>query len=313
MSRKPRMFVPGGYYLITGRTVQGCYIMRPTRRVTDLMGGVIAKAQVRLPEVKIYNLVFLSNHYHIILSGPPADISQFMEFIGSNIAREVGRAVGWRDKFWAHRFKAQKILDEEAFDRLMAYMWAHGAKEGLVDEGKLWPGLQCIGELMTGVQRSFPWVDRTAQYFASLGRRKRLDDSAFTTFYPLRLSILPHLAGLDEARVRKVYRDIYQEACQLAEDKREGKASLGVEAVLAQDPHDSPKHFKRKPQPLCHSSCSRERTAYAESYRSFVEDFHKASARFRRGLPAVFPDHAFRPPLPFDWALSARASPHPQS
>ena len=310
MSRKPRMFIPGGMYLVTGRTIHGRYLLHPASRIRELIGGVLARAQHRYRDVRLYNLVFMSNHFHIIVSAPPEQLSAFMAYIQSNIARKVGALVGWRQKFWAHRFRAQEILDEEALERLMAYVWAHGAKEGLVDEGKHWPGLHCIGELLTGKERHFPWVDRTARYKAMRKKkRKHLPDSDFTTFYPLRLSPLPHLAKHGETERRKAYKSLYKEACELAEKKREGKAPLGVEAVLAQDPHDKPKVFKAKPQPICHSSCSKRRMRYRESYAEFTAHYRHASARLRSGSAADFPAFAFRPPLPFNWEAKAQAPP----
>jgi len=272
----------------------------------ELIGGVVARAQNRYPDVKLYNVVFMSNHFHMILSAPPAQISAFMAFIGSNIARKVGAHVGWRQRFWGSRFRAQEILDDEALEGMMAYLWGHGAKEGLVAEGKDWPGLHCIGELLSGAQRHFPWVDRTARYRAMRRKgRRNLCDSQFTTFYPLRLSPLPHFEELTKTKRQKAYKRLYREACELAEKKREGKAPLGVEAVLAQDPHDKPQVFKAKPQPICHTACPRRRMRYRESYADFIAHYRHASAQLRCGMAADFPPFAFRPPLPFDWKAQA--------
>ena len=61
------MFDEESVYFITGRTIQGRYLVHPKERLRDLVGGVIARAQVHYPEVELYNLVFMSNHYHLIL------------------------------------------------------------------------------------------------------------------------------------------------------------------------------------------------------------------------------------------------------
>jgi hypothetical protein len=37
-----------------------------------------------------------------------------MRYLNSNLARELGRLVDWRDKVWARRYQAIVISNEEA-------------------------------------------------------------------------------------------------------------------------------------------------------------------------------------------------------
>ena len=104
-----------------------------------------------------------------------AQLSEFLAYVESKLAREVGRHVSWRDKFWARRFSAEPILDDAALLRCLRYIFAQGVKEGLVDRADQWPGLTCIPELVHGIARSFPWFDRSAQHRA----RKKCGSSRF--------------------------------------------------------------------------------------------------------------------------------------
>lgn len=320
------MFEPGVLYLVTARTIHGRFLMAPHRGRDALIGGVVARALHLYREVRLYNIVTMSNHLHMIVSAPPEQISRFVGYVSSNIARTVGPRVDWRQKFWGTRFRAQPILDDEALEGLMAYLWAHGAKEGLVEEGKLWPGLQCIADLLNQKDRLYAWLDRTALFWARRKRKAKspplkeakrkakgkgkvkaipeaipVKESDFTHYYPLRLSPLPHYEGLSTRDRKKAYQHIYAKACELAEKKREGKKPLGQPFVEQQDPHDSPRAFKKKNQPICHSACPVRKERYRESYAGFIAAYQAASVRFRNGQVAVFPRFAFRPPLPFDW------------
>ena len=146
-------------------------------------------------------------------------------------------------------------------------------------------------------------------YWASKGLAKRVREERFTTMHALRLTVLPFWSHLEHSEIRKRYRLLYEEACAKAETEREGKDSLGVEAVLAQQPEDSPKEFERKPQPWCHSTCMKLRRGYLETYASFSESYAEASKLFRAGFSAFFPDNAFPPRVPVGWEAMAQGPP----
>ena len=87
------------------RTLHGRLLLRPSSRVNDLIVGVVGRAQRRYG-LRIQGLVVLSNHAHLLLSPESAQqLAAFMEYVAGNIAREIGRLHGWREKFWARRYR----------------------------------------------------------------------------------------------------------------------------------------------------------------------------------------------------------------
>jgi hypothetical protein len=53
-----------------------------------------------------------------------------MGHVNSNIAREISRLHGWRDKIWSRRYQAIVISgEEEAQVARLKYLLAHGCKE----------------------------------------------------------------------------------------------------------------------------------------------------------------------------------------
>ena len=70
--------------------------MRPSPVVNQIIGSVLVRG-LQLYSVKLYAFVFASNHFHLILSGNPNEISRFMAHLHSNIARQVGELL---EAYW---------------------------------------------------------------------------------------------------------------------------------------------------------------------------------------------------------------------
>src|SRR5210317_776399 len=99
MARRLRFIPEGGALVeVTCRTIQGRFLLKPTVELESLVVGVLARAQ-RLYPVELHAYVFLSNHYHLLLSVESAlDLAHFMNYLNSNLAREAGRLNGWKEK-----------------------------------------------------------------------------------------------------------------------------------------------------------------------------------------------------------------------
>jgi hypothetical protein len=114
---RPLRFVPEHSMVeITTRTLHGRLLLRPSTEFTDLVLGVVGKAQA-LYGMTIHAFVFLSTHAHFLLS--PTDAGQlavFMQFVNANVAKEVGRLHGWRERVWSRRYRSASIVvaDEKA-------------------------------------------------------------------------------------------------------------------------------------------------------------------------------------------------------
>src|SRR5215203_1404529 len=128
MSRRLRYIPEGGALVeVTCRTIQSRFLLRPSPELDDIVVGVLGRAQ-RMHPIRLCQFSFVSNHFHLILDVDDAcQLSCFMQYLNSNLAREVGRLVGWGDKIWARRYQAIVISNEAAaqIERL-TYALAHG-------------------------------------------------------------------------------------------------------------------------------------------------------------------------------------------
>lgn len=288
---------PGIVFEITNRTIHGRLLLLPSDELTPLLLGALGRALDLVPEVRLHAFVFASNHFHLLLSAPDhAAISRFMNQLDSNLARIAGRLHRWRDCFWAHRYRAIPVLDDEALLGRLRYLLAHGCKEGLVASPRDWPGATCLPALLEGRSLEGLWIDRSRR------RRRGQPADEVVIRYPVPLAPLPGWEELTpeerQARVRALVEDIEAETRE--RHARAGTRPLGADRVLAQDPHGLPREVKRRPAPACHAASETLREGYRKAYRLFASLFRAASERLRAGeLNVPFPEHCFPPALAY--------------
>ena len=150
MSR-PLRFIPEGGALVevTSRTIHSRFLLRPGRKLDEIIVGVLGRAQRRY-KMRICGYMFASSHYHLLLDVDDArQLSRFMCYVGSNIARKAGRLYRWPEKFWSRRYRAIVVSGEAGaqIERLK-YVLANGCKEGLVGRPQDWPGVHAAKALL---------------------------------------------------------------------------------------------------------------------------------------------------------------------
>lgn len=231
-----------------------------------------------------------------------------MCFVKSNIAREVGRLVGCKERFWGRRYRAIEILDAEAQDGRLKYLIAQGAKEeNLICSPLDWPGATAISALLYGSPIIGIWKDRTAEFHArrraaSVGETVSSRD--FEIKYEVKLTPLPAWSEWTEearrARIATLVEEVIAEGRERVQKTR--RSPLGIQKVLGQNPHDRPIETKRSPAPLCHATDRNVRASYRRMLSAFLEAYRAASKRIRDGVLAALDDLpacCFPPPQKF--------------
>lgn len=304
MPRRLRFIPEGGAVVeVTCRTIHGRMLLKPNKRLNEAIVGTLARAKRRYG-VRIHGIVFLSNHYHLLVGVDDAkQLSSFMGYVNAKVAREAGRIWRWREKLWGRRYKSIVISDEEAaqLDR-MRYLLSHGVKENLVARCQDWPGVHCAEALVIGRALKGFWFDRTREYAA----HRRGDDVgtyAYAEPETLELDPLPCWTHLDQATYRARIGEIIAQVEAEAEAirKRRGVRPLGVEAIRRQRAHDRTVRMKRSPAPAFHAATKRARQRLRDAYQGFVIAYREAAARLRTAdLRSLgFPEGSFPPAPPF--------------
>ncbi|MEM7519054.1 MAG: transposase [Planctomycetota bacterium] len=304
MMGRPLRFVPPGVSLveITCRTVQGRFLLRPGKEANRRIRGVLGRALELHEGIELHAYVFLSNHYHLLLSTRSAqELAAFMGHLNGNLARELGRLHRWREKFWGRRYRDIPVSNEESQQiQRLDYLLAQASKEGLVASPREWPGVTCVPALLNRRPDVGIWHDRTSEYEAKR-RREKIRPGQFHFEKILELAPLPCWQHLDA----NAYRALIQERVEVIEaqtrerHERAGTRPRGRRAILRERPHHRPIRATRSPAPRFHCATRAAREAMWTAYRLFVEAYREAVARFRAGERHVsFPDGAFLPPIP---------------
>lgn len=307
MGRSIRYIPPGGSLVeVTCRTVQGRFLLRPSRELNQVIVGLLARACKRYP-VDLVAAVFLSNHYHLLLWTQDAGrLASFMNYLNGNLAREASRLHAWQGPFWAHRYRAIVVSEEEQaqIDRLR-YLLAHGAKEGLVPRPTDWPGVHCAESITTGRPLHGAWFDRTAEGRARRNGRTQHRNSHVEPAI-LRFAKLPCWQHLDDGHYRRRVVEILAQIEETTGSNHKLKACLT--AIRRQHPHDAPRTWQPRPAPRFHAFRTDHREALQQAYRAFLAAFRQATDRLRAGREEPhFPAGCFPPARRFVAAQVPRA------
>jgi hypothetical protein len=239
----------------------------PSPELTDIILGIIGKAQARYG-VTIHAFVCLSNHVHFLLSPSSAgQLALFMQFVNANIAKEAGRLHDWRDRLWSRRYRAIVVADDTAALARLRYILVHSAKEGLLASPAAWPGPNWIAALTTGALLRGTWFDRSKEFLARQ-RGETVFPAQFATTFDVHLTPLPcmqHLtADQRQAEIRHVVAETKVKAA--AENKEKGRTPMTVAQILAQDPHST----DRSPAPFVHATHDSTKQEFRVAYRAFA-------------------------------------------
>jgi REP element-mobilizing transposase RayT len=301
---RPLRFVPAGGSVVevTVRTHQSQFLLRPSPVLNEIVGGVLGRAQALFP-VRCHAAVFLSSHFHLLLSVDDAkQQADFMRHLNTNLSLEINRLLDREGTVWGDRYRAILVSEEEAAQvGRFRYILAQSVKEGLVAHARDWPGIHSVREILAGEPVRGTWFNRTQEYSAR-NRREDFGRLQYATEEVLELTTLPCWAHLPQEvyrqRVAELMEEIESETA--AELAKAGREPLGVDAVLRQDPETRPARSKKSPAPLFHAATKAVRKAFWEAYALFVAAFREASERLKSGdRTARFPMGSFPPGLPF--------------
>ena len=287
MPRPTRVFDdPDAIFFVTNRCFQERLLLRPSRRVNAIILGCMARAARRY-EVEIFGFVILSNHFHFLIRSRKQHLNRFMGLFQGQLAKEMNRLLYRTGAFFARRYSAEQVLDDDALLDRYSYIANNPCAADLVAEPSEWPGLLSHSALMAGEKLVGTWIDRTE--LARLRRRSKeyVPESAAERSFEIELAPLPAHEALDEdSRRQSLDRAVASETRRLEEERRiQGRRVMGARKVLAQDPRRRPSNPKRSQRPPCHASCDLARKAHIEHVLNVTRAHGRAVQRWlaRRG------------------------------
>jgi hypothetical protein len=280
MGHPLRQYLPSVLYEVTIRVAQGRYLLRPDGRSRAIVNGVIARAQVLYPNVKLHAFDCQSNHLHQLLSSSDGEsIARYLCFVHGSLARLIGRLRGWEGRFWSRRCRVIPVLDDAAAVDRLRYIVAQGVAAGLVASPRDWPGASSTPGLIGAMTISAQWLSLDlVRRNARRGTPVPLD--SLQEQLAIKLTPIPPWAELSCDAVVALHTTMIDDI----EREHAGRRVVGASRLRSQDPLGAPATFAATPAPPCHGSTPEIRERFRAAYRRFRDAFIAAAARVRAAL-----------------------------
>jgi REP element-mobilizing transposase RayT len=270
----PRQVTPGSIYLVTRRCTQRQFLLKPSRAVNEVFLYILALAAQRY-RIRIHAFCVLSNHSHLVLSDPHAQLPAFQQFLDGIVAKALNAYHGRWENFWAPDTYSAVILAStgDILDKL-TYVLANPVAAGLVPHGRQWPGLWSAPEL---IDTAFE-VRRPDFFFGP--------NSTLPEKVTLHISRPPGFQSTEALR-RDLSASVAEREKRAA--RKHGGTFLGVARVLAQDPTSKPgsSEPRRGLNPRVAARDKWKRIELLQRLVSFLRAYHTAWLALRAGRQRV--------------------------
>src|SRR5690554_3248129 len=141
---RPRRHLKDQVSMISRRCLNRCFFLRPDKRINAIVAYRFARDSVS-NHIEIHAAMVMSNHIHLIVTDKKGRRSDFMRDAMSNISRTRNQDLGRDDYFWDGRqFCDTLLLDRDAEERKLLYVWLNPVLAGLVGRAEDWPGFKIL-------------------------------------------------------------------------------------------------------------------------------------------------------------------------
>ncbi len=104
MGHRVRWYVEEVVQEVTIRTLGGAFWLRPDAACKAIIEGVFGKALRLYPGIQLYAFDAQSNHLHYLFGArDPAEMPLFLDYVHSNIARQINKLRKREGVFWSRR------------------------------------------------------------------------------------------------------------------------------------------------------------------------------------------------------------------
>lgn len=274
----PRQILPGVTYLITRRCVDRSFLLRPSRLVNAIFEYVLAVAAAR-HGILLHAYCVMSNHFHLVLTDPFANLPAFERDLGALVARAVNASLGRRGYFWEEgSYSAVALEDDAAVLEKLVYALANPVAAGLVRCAEDWPGLWSDPGRLGGPATV---VERPTGFFREHGAMPAV--ASLQLHAPAALGAVTGLV----ATVRELLRQAEDRAAAVL--AAAGRAFLGVARALAQRPTARPSTVepRRTLRPTFATKDPRRQLEAVRRLKAFLQAHKAALIAWRQGLRDV--------------------------
>lgn len=225
----PRQVLPGTTHFLTRRCSERRLFLRPSALSNDIFLYVLGRA-ARRHGIQVHLACVMSNHYHMLVTDPRAELPAFMQYLDSLVARATNVHINHSEGFWSSEASYSTVTHGSTDDVVAkaAYILANPVAAGLVQHGREWPGVRTAPDQL-GTTLTIP---RPEVFFSDKGG---LPESVELT-----LTAPPGFASVEEFRGRVAEATRALEAEHRRTAQAQQRTFLGRARVLAQNPFARP-------------------------------------------------------------------------
>jgi len=268
MSR-PRPIISGTTYIVTRRTTQRQFLLKPTALTMQIFKYCVGLAAL-LTGVRVHAICVLSNHWHAVVTDVEGHIPAFARFVHKYVAKAVNASLGRFENLWSsERVSYVRLEDADAVMRKMAYTVLNPVSARLVRTRSKWPGVMGYLPEHTEV------VMRPAVFFRENGSTPKSVELQFVP-PPCAMNDVDAFYGELEEQLDSEEKRLRDEA---------GGDFLGVRTIMQQDVYDTPTSFdkRRGVSPRVATRNKWLRIEALQRLKAFVDHYRQAYLAWRAG------------------------------
>lgn len=99
---------------------------------------LIKKGQLKF-QIKIYAFVLMSNHYHLCIQTPLANIDSFMQFFNKALAEFIAKGAGRVNRIFGGPYKWTLITSEAYFQNVIRYVYQNPLRANMCQRCEDYP------------------------------------------------------------------------------------------------------------------------------------------------------------------------------
>ena len=258
----PRQVVAGRTLLLTRRCAERRFFLRPSpggEAQEVLLYGLALAAERH--GVEVHGFCALSNHVHGVVTDVEGELPRFAQQLHGNVARAINVHLGRGEALWAtgKSYSAVHCVSREDVLARLVYTICNPVAAGLVDRPEDWPGVRFLPE---DVGREV-LAPRPRFFFRAPGdgeggeggeggagetardraRGRAPARGCLPDVVRLRITRPPQFGDLTDAEFARLLRERVDAQVAAIHAEREARGltrSLGVQAILRQDPYGAP-------------------------------------------------------------------------
>jgi putative transposase len=138
MPRKKHPISSEFSYHVSARSHGGSWFRIPPDQAWKIMSNYLHFISFAYG-VKIHAFVLMSNHFHLLISTPEANLSEAMNYFMRETSKEINRISGQIDQVFGNRYTRTLIDSDLYFDHAYKYVYRNPVKAGLARRCEEYP------------------------------------------------------------------------------------------------------------------------------------------------------------------------------